>query len=115
MKKTSMMIGLTVLAIGAVVILPKNTLAYRGNPEVMGPNYSVERHESMITAFEENDYNAWKKLMIGRGRVTQIINKDNFARFAEAHRLALSGKTEEANAIRQQLGLGTGGRFGYNK
>lgn len=115
MKKTNLIIGLTVLALGVIVMLPKDTLAYRGNPEVKGPNYSVERHESMVAAFEKNDYNAWKNLMGGRGRVTQVVNKDNFAKFAEAHRLSLSGKTDEANAIRQQLGLGTGGRFGYNK
>ena len=60
----------------------------------------------MTKAFDSNDYNAWKELMGGRGRVSQVINEDNFARFAEAHRLALEGKTEEAAKIRQELGLG---------
>ena len=30
--------------------------------------------------------------MNGKGRVIQVINADNFARFAEAHKLAKEGK-----------------------
>jgi hypothetical protein len=37
------------------------------------------------------------------------VNEENFDRFAEAHRLALEGKTEEAAQIRAELGLGVGG------
>jgi len=60
----------------------------------------------MTKAFEKNDYNAWKNLMQGKGRVTQVVNKDNFSKFAQAHKLALEGKTAEANKIRTELGLG---------
>ena len=80
--------------------------AYQGNPNVKGPNYTTERHDAMAKAFENNDYNAWKELMAGRGRATQVINEGNFSRFAEAHKLALEGKTEEARKIRAELGLG---------
>jgi len=41
-----------------------------------------------------------------------VITEENFARFAEAHRLALEGKTDEANQIRAELGLGQGQRNG---
>jgi hypothetical protein len=82
--------------------------AYRGDHAVKGPLYSAERHAAMTAAFRNNDYDAWKKLMEDRGRtrVTQIINKDNFPRFAEAHRLALEGKPDDAKKIRAELGLG---------
>ncbi|MDO9231582.1 MAG: hypothetical protein Q7U36_03860 [bacterium] len=80
--------------------------AYQGDPNVKGPNYTTERHDAMTKAFENNDYNAWKELMAGRGRATQVINEGNFSRFAEAHKLALEGKTEEAKKIRAELGLG---------
>ncbi len=80
--------------------------AYQGDPNVKGPNYTTERHTAMTKAFENNDYNAWKELMAGRGRATQVINEGNFSRFAEAHKLALEGKTEEAKKIRAELGLG---------
>ncbi len=80
--------------------------AYQGDPNVKGPNYTVERHDAMTKAFENNDYNAWKELMAGRGRVTQIINEGNFSKFAKAHKLALEGKMEESKKIRAELGLG---------
>ena len=100
---------------------PQAVLAYKGDPNVKGPNYTQERHEAMTKAFENNDYNAWKSLMDGRGRVTQVINAQNFGRFAEAHKLALQGNTSEANAIRTELGLGlrngsgAGQGMGYGK
>jgi hypothetical protein len=101
-------IALTALTLGAGVLFASvpNALAYRGDPNVQGPNYSPERHEAMVKAFEKMDYNAWKNLMQGRGRITQVINEDNFALFAKMHQLRLEGKTDEANQIRQELGLG---------
>ena len=106
MKKTSILFGLTALVLGGSLIAPQTVLAFRGDPNVKGPNYSAERHEAMTQAFEHKDYNAWKTLMAGRGRATQVVNAQNFARFAEAHALALEGKTDEANKIRAELGLG---------
>ncbi len=85
--------------------------AYRGNPGQMGPNYSPERHEQMTKAFENKDYNAWKSLMEGRGRATEVVNEGNFNRFAEMRKLMLEGKTDEANKIRQELDLGQGNRM----
>jgi len=105
-------IGLTALVLGGVFIIPKTSFAYRGDSLVKGPNYSVQRHEAMIKAFEKSDYNAWKKLMEGKGRITQVISKDNFFKFAQAHRLMLEGKKDEAAKIRAELGLNN---FGNNK
>jgi hypothetical protein len=60
----------------------------------------------MEKAFETNDYTAWNNLMSGKGKVTRVINKDNFAKFAEAHILAEKGDTAGAAKIRAELGLG---------
>ena len=106
MKKITIGLGVLALVMGLAGLSASTVLAYRGDPSVKGPNYSAERHESMTAAFENKDYAAWKSLMQGRGRVSQIINQDNFAKFAEAHQLALDGKTSEAQKIRQELGLG---------
>jgi len=106
MNKTSILLGLTALVIGGVVIAPQAVLAYRGDATVKGPNYTEERHTAMEKAFENKDYNAWKTLMTGRGRVTQVVNAQNFAKFAQAHEFAKQGKTEEAKKIRAELGLG---------
>lgn len=97
----SLAVILTLFGLSAV-----SAQAYRGDPNVKGPNYSPERHEAMQKAFANKDYSAWATLMQGRGKVTQVVNKDNFAKFAEAHDLAFQGKTTEAQKIRQELGLG---------
>ncbi len=106
MNKTSILLGLTALVIGGAAIAPQAVLAYRGDPAVKGPNYTEERHTAMEKAFENRDYNAWKTLMTGRGRATQVVNAQNFSKFAQAHELAEQGKTDEANKIRAELGLG---------
>ena len=121
MNKTSILLGLTALVIAGAAIAPQAILAYRGDPAVKGPNYTEERHAAMEKAFETKDYNAWKTLMAGRGRATQVVNAQNFARFAQAHELAEQGKTDEANSIRAELGLGqhngagTGQGMGYGR
>ena len=112
MKKTILILGVTALVLGGMSIIPNTASAYRGDPNVEGPNCTEERHQEMEQAFENNDYQAWKNLMQGRGRVIQVVNEDNFAQFAEAHRLAEEGKMDEAKQIRQALGLGLGNGAG---
>lgn len=106
MKKTSIGLGTLAVVLGLLSISPITIDAYKGDPGVKGPNYSPERHEAMQKAFENKDYIAWKNLMQNRGKVTQVVNKDNFVKFTEAHYLVLQGKTAEAQKIRQELGLG---------
>ncbi|MFA6386409.1 MAG: hypothetical protein WCW04_01395 [Candidatus Paceibacterota bacterium] len=105
-KKILGLVGVATLALGALVILPSMTLAYRGDASVKGPNYTVERHDAMEKAFDNNDFTAWQTLMTGRGNVTQVVTKDNFAKFSQIHKLTEEGKTVEANALRAELGLG---------
>jgi len=115
MNKTSILLGLTAIILGGAILAPQGAFAYRGDPAVKGPNYSVVRHEAMEKAFENKDYNAWKALMNGKGRVTQVVNAQNFAKFAEVHKLVEQGKTEEANKIRTELGLGLQNGTGNNQ
>lgn len=112
MNKKSTLLGTTALVLGALVMSPTLIGAYQGDPTVQGPNCTPERHEAMEQAFDNNDYNSWKELMSGKGRVSQVITEENFARFSEAHKLAQEGKIEEAKQIRQELGLGLGSRNG---
>lgn len=105
-KKILLGLGTLALVIGTYGAITNSVYAYRGDPAIKGPNYSMERHTAMEKAFETNDYTSWKNLMDGRGRITQVINKDNFAKFAQAHELAEKGDIEGAKKIRQELGLG---------
>jgi len=106
MNKSIIALGVATVILGGVLAFPKAAVAYRGDASVKGPNYTEERHEAMEKAFETNDYTAWKNLMQGQGRVTQVVNQSNFAKFAQAHELSEAGKTQEAAAIRTELGLG---------
>ena len=103
---TKLLSGTFALAIAATAITT-SAFAYRGDYSEQGPDYSAERHEAMEEAFVNSNYREWLELMNGRGRVTQIINEENFAKFAEAHRLAHEGNLEGADAIRKELGLRT--------
>lgn len=106
MNKKLLGLGVAALVVGGIGASASTALAYRGDPNVKGPNYSTEHHEAMEQALEGNNYEAWKNLMDGRGRVTQVINKDNFAKFAQIHELMEEGKIAEAQKICQELGLG---------
>ena len=107
-NKRNMVIGLGSLALilGISGIMATTVDAYKGDSTIKGPNYTTERHTAMEKAFATNDYTAWKSLMTNNGRVTEIINKDNFAKFSQAHELAEKGDINGAKKIRQELGLG---------
>lgn len=109
MNTKKLVYGISALALTAFVgtLIVGSVYAYQGDYTKKGPNYTPERHEAMEKAFDNNDYNAWKNLMQGRGKVMQVITKDNFAQFAKAHALAEQGKFAEADAIREDLGLRT--------
>ena len=106
MKSTKYLVGAAALtlALGAGTL---SVSAYQGDYSQAGPNCTPEKHEIMETAFENNDYDAWLEQMAGRGRVTQVVTPDNFAQFAEAHRLGQAGDKDGADAIRAELGLRT--------
>jgi hypothetical protein len=105
MKKTAIVLGITAVVIGGVLFSSQSVLAYKGDPNVNGPNYTAERHTAIAAAFAKKDFNAWTKLMEGRGAAKKVTAQ-NFAKFVEAHNLAEAGKTDAANKIRAELGLG---------
>ncbi len=115
MKNSTKVIGGTLAILAIIGTGATTALAYKGDPNVKGPNYTPERHEAMTNAFATGDYNAWAELMSGKGRVSQMVTADNFARFAQAHALAQAGDLEGAKAIRAELGLGMGDGSGQGK
>lgn len=114
-NKTILTLGATALVLGGLVMTPKLVEAYQGDPNVQGPNFTIERHEAMTQAFENNDFQAWKEQMQGKGRVIQVVNEDNFAQFALGHKLAQEGELDKAKQIRAELGLGLRNGFGKNQ
>jgi hypothetical protein len=114
MKKTTLGLGAAALILGVGAISAGSVFAYRGDPTVQGPNYSVGRHTEMLKAFDTKNYTAWKNLMPNQSRATQVITEVNFAKFAEMHELMEQGKTADAQKIRQELGLGLQNGSGRN-
>jgi hypothetical protein len=105
-KKIILPIGVIALVSAAGVAYA--AYAYQGDPVEKMAKFSPQKFEQMQKAYENNDYGAWKEMMNGRGRITSIINEQNFPRFAEMHRLMLEKKFDQANQIREELGLGQG-------
>ena len=107
-KKTSI-----AFALAAVFILSLSIMvtAYRGNFEEKGPDCSEDRHELVMDAFDELDYEAWKALMTENGRspgVLRLVNEKNFDVFVEAHRAGKAGDLETANRLRAEIGFNNG-------
>lgn len=111
MSKKILTIG--ILSLGIVSIFGvSQAFAYRGDATVVGPNHTEEREVAMEQVMTEKDYEAWKELMTEDGRtpgvLTKVDTQEEFNQFADAYVLSHEGKTEEANAIRAELGLGNG-------
>jgi len=108
MRNKIVMSGLMALVLGLGI--SGTALAYQGDFTRNGPNYTPDFEAQITEVLTDKDYDGWKDLMdqkVGKGRVTEVINKDNFDKFAEAWKLAKEGKIKEANAIRKELGLRT--------
>jgi hypothetical protein len=102
MKKGTVFIltGLTLLSAAA------SASAYQGDPSKVGPNCTHEQHAAVEKAITGNDYAAWKSAMGTKGRVTQVVNQNNFSTFRQSYLLAKEGKLTEAKALRAELELG---------
>lgn len=117
-KKVLVVVGLAVF--GLTLFGLTKASAYRGDYTKVGPNHTEARETQMQKIMEERNYEAWKALMTQDGRqpgvVRKIQNQEEFNKFAEAYKLGKEGRTAEATALRQQLGLGNGqGRRGGGK
>lgn len=110
MKKTAIfgMLGLMVIGLFAAAGFAS---AYRGDYSVKGPECSEQRHQLIEDVFQSGDYETWKQLMTETGKspgVLNLINEENFAKFAEAHEAGKNGDYETAAELRAEIGLNNG-------
>ena len=104
--KNKILLG--VLALFVLSIFSLGTIAYRGDPDIQGPNYNADVHEQLETALEAGDYDLWVSIreendLPTRGRIFQVINEDNFDLFVELHEAHEAGDIDTANEIKAQL------------
>lgn len=107
--KRTHMLGLTGLAftLGIGVALAASVSADTVD-EVREPGRfgcDPERHEAVEAAMADG-YDAWAALMDGRGRIANVVTEDNFDTFVEMHEAMEEGDMEEAQELREDLGLG---------
>jgi hypothetical protein len=110
MKKTTIF-GILALMVVGLMFSTNVVSAYRGDYETKGPECSEERHDMIMDAFNENDYEAWKILMnenSGKNRVLELVTEENFPLFVEAHQAEKLGNNELAQQLRAELGLNNG-------
>ena len=101
-KKLYVSLAVLTLILTAGVV---SVSAYQGDYTVEGSDCTPEKHAIMEAAFSTGNYDAWAGQMAGKGRVTQVVNEGNFAKFAQAHKLGQAGDKAGADALRAELGL----------
>ncbi|HLD28003.1 MAG TPA: hypothetical protein VJB67_00100 [Patescibacteria group bacterium] len=79
--------------------------AFGGNSGDPKSQIDPQRHQAIITATENGDYQAWSEAVGDRGHITEVITQDNFDQFVRMHQLIKDGDYEGANQIRAELGL----------
>jgi hypothetical protein len=64
-----------------------------------------EKHEAVESAFENNDYEAFKVAVADTPMAEKITSEADFEKLAEAHELRESGDKDGAKAIMEDLGI----------
>jgi len=108
----NLLLGILAIFIVSVASLGA-VLAYKGDPNVQGPNYDADVHEQLEAAIEAGDYDSWVQIRKDNnlpmtGKMFQVIKEDNFDLYKELHEANVAGDTERANEIKAELGLGQG-------
>lgn len=89
------------------ILFSTSALAYRGNYEEKSPYFDEDRCALM----QDASYEQWYELMSLRDRVPRVlsvVNEENFDSFIKARLAAKDGNFEEANDLREEIGLFNG-------
>jgi hypothetical protein len=112
MNKTKI-IASVLIAFSFLLVLG-TAYAYRGDVTQTGPNYDPVVHDSLRTAIEVGDYQAWNDIVSSRDNKSKIsvyITEDNFSEYSKAYVKAVSGNPQALQDFRASLGLGQGNQY----
>lgn len=90
------------------LILVLSALAANAADSTSVASSRLEHRARMQNAISARDYDAWKAERDSwgaRGLAGQKVTRENFETFARMHDAMVAGRTEEASALRRQLGL----------
>lgn len=94
------------------LILVLSALAANAADSTSVAGSRTEHRARMEQAISARDYDAWKAerdAWGAKGQAGQKVTRENFETFAKMHDAMKAGRTDEAAALRKELGLGQGG------
>jgi hypothetical protein len=88
---------------------------YIDNDRDKGQNKrNLSRQEAILEAFENNDYQSWKKVVAKQGKIAKVVNERDFKKFIEARYAARSGNYKQAIRIAKDLEISLKNKMGQN-
>lgn len=61
------------------------------------------QQEAVLTAFENDDYDSWKKIISKKGGACRVISKNDFEKFIAARQAVRSGDYEKAIELSRKI------------
>jgi len=66
-------------------------------------NDVLNQEERLLSAFENDDYESWKKIVSKKSNIHNVVEKNDFETFVEARKSARSGDYEKAIELTEKL------------
>lgn len=99
-KKAALSIAFLTMILSAGLIT-----GYTAFAGLDGIRPNAKQEEKILTAFEDEDYDAWKKNISKRAVARSLVSKDDFTRFIDARKAARSGDYERTIRLSKKLEL----------
>ena len=93
------------------LILVLSALAANAADSTSVAGSRTDHRARMEQAISARDYDAWKaerESWGAKGQAGQKVTRENFETFAKMHDAMKAGRTDEAAALRKELGMGQG-------
>ncbi len=71
--------------------------------QMMTNFFQQEEQRDILEAFEDNDYEKWKKMVGVNSKIAKIVTKEKFNAFIKARAFARQGRYEEAVKLADEL------------
>ncbi|MBU1118787.1 hypothetical protein KKH43_02825 [Patescibacteria group bacterium] len=104
-KKKSVVIALSALAFVLSAVSVASFARANDDSTESSVRPKMEQRDEMREAVENGDFAKWKETVESKPKVTDYITEENFSKFSEMHKLMRDGNREEAEKIREELGL----------
>lgn len=93
------------LSIAFLTLILSGGLSYGAVASASGTinNSNRNQEEKILETFENDDYDAWKKLLAKKGKLVEAVEREDFDSFVLARKLARQGRYDEAISLSENL------------